>query len=60
MKVLCSEQKRLQKGRKHKIKQSLIIKCTVQIMGMATSYVFMAITILSLALFFHVEHSFKA
>ena len=45
--------------RKHKIKQLFIMKCTVQVMGMATSCVFMAIIILTLALFFHVEHSLK-
>ena len=60
MKVLRSEQKRLQRSKKHKIKQLLIMNCTVQIMGMATSYVFTAIKILSLAFFFHVEHSLKA
>ena len=58
MKVLCSEQKRLQNRRKQKIKQ--LMKYTVQIMGMGSSRVLMAIIRLYSALFFFmIEHSLK-
>ena len=43
--MLCSEQKGLQKSRKHKIKQ--LMKCTVQIMGMGFSSVLMVIIIIN-------------
>ena len=44
-KALCSEQKRLQKSRKHKIKQ--LTKYTVQIMGMGSTSVFMVMMIIN-------------